>query len=165
MHRPSHEHSAPSLIGRYHIETWGCQMNVHDSEKLAGALEREGYVRAEGRADADVILLNTCSIREKAAEKVFGELGRLRHLKQRNRGLVIGVCGCVAQQEGERIFARAPYVDLVIGPRATGSLPGTLARLREQIDAAIYRFMGSGPRPVPGAARWNFRPVPMKPVQ
>ena len=106
-------------------------MNVHDSEKLAGALELEGYVRAEGAARADVILLNTCSIREKAAEKVFGELGRLRRLKLRNPELVIGVCGCVAQQEGERIFRRAPYVDFVMGPRAIGSLSATLSRLRD----------------------------------
>ena len=105
-------------------------MNVHDSEKLAGSLEREGYVPADGVEDADVILLNTCSIREKAAEKVFGELGRLRPLKQQNKNLLIGVCGCVAQQEGEQIFSRAPYVDFVIGPRATASLPETLRRFR-----------------------------------
>jgi tRNA-2-methylthio-N6-dimethylallyladenosine synthase len=114
---------------RYHIETWGCQMNLHDSEKLAGALEAVGYRRAAGRDDADVILFNTCSIREKAAEKVFSEVGRLRHLKRRNPGLIVGLCGCVAQQEGEAIFARAPIVDFVIGPRATASLPRTLERL------------------------------------
>ena len=110
----------PPLAGSYRILTWGCQMNVHDSEKLAGALEGAGYRRAEGLDDADVILLNTCSIREKAAEKVFSELGRLYPLKQRNPRLVLGVCGCVAQQEEATIFERAPYVDLVIGPRATG---------------------------------------------
>jgi len=117
--------------GRYHIETWGCQMNVHDSEKLAGSLEREGYVRAEGAGQADVILLNTCSIREKAQEKVFDELGRIKRLKRANPELMIGVCGCVAQQEGERIFKRAPYVDFVMGPRATASLAPTLERLRD----------------------------------
>ncbi len=116
--------------GRYFIETWGCQMNVHDSEKLAGSLEREGYVRAAEAADADVVLLNTCSIREKAAEKVFTELGRLRGLKERRPGVLLGVCGCVAQQEGDGIYSRAPYVDFVIGPRATGSLPGIVRRLR-----------------------------------
>jgi tRNA-2-methylthio-N6-dimethylallyladenosine synthase len=124
---PAHPGSAGPR--RYHIETWGCQMNVHDSEKLAGALEREGYVRASGTDDADVILLNTCAIREKASEKVFDELGRLRRHKQLRPGLLLGVCGCVAQQEGERIFARAPHVDFVIGPRATGSLPAALERL------------------------------------
>ena len=105
--------------GKYFIETWGCQMNVHDSEKLAGSLERAGYVRAAHLGEADVVLLNTCSIREKAAEKVFSELGRLKPRKDRNPSLTLGVCGCVAQQEGEAIFERAPHVDLVIGPRAS----------------------------------------------
>lgn len=114
----------PSATGTYWIETWGCQMNVHDSEKIAGALEQRGLRRARGREGADVVLLNTCSIREKAAEKVFTELGRLRELKRDDgRRRVLGVCGCVAQQEGARIFERAPHVDLVVGPRATGSLP------------------------------------------
>ncbi|MCP3980014.1 MAG: tRNA (N6-isopentenyl adenosine(37)-C2)-methylthiotransferase MiaB [bacterium] len=116
--------------GRYHIETWGCQMNVHDSEKLSGALERDGYVRADGREDADVILLNTCSIREKAAEKMFSELGRFVPYKRRNPELVIGVCGCVAQQEGERIFRRSDVVDFVVGPRATATVTRTLERIR-----------------------------------
>jgi tRNA-2-methylthio-N6-dimethylallyladenosine synthase len=105
-------------------------MNVHDSEKLAGALELDGYRRARGRGDADLILLNTCSIREKAAEKIFSELGRLRGLKRRNPHLLIGVCGCVAQHEGEAVFERAPFVDFVVGPRATGSIRETVARLR-----------------------------------
>ena len=118
-------------VGSYHIHTWGCQMNVHDSEKLAGLLEREGYVRAADETQADVILLNTCSIREKAAEKVFSELGRLRRLKVGNPAMVLGVCGCVAQQEGDRIYARAPYVDLVIGPRAIESIGPALASIRE----------------------------------
>ena len=121
---------APGVVGRYRIHTWGCQMNVHDSEKLAGLLEGQGYVKAASEGQADLILLNTCSIREKAAEKVFSELGRLQRLKRRNPRLLIGVCGCVAQQEKEHIFERAPEVDFVIGPRAIGSLPTTLSRLR-----------------------------------
>ncbi len=120
----------PTRIGRYHIHTWGCQMNVHDSEKLAGVLEREGYVPAAGEDDADVILLNTCSIREKAAEKVFSELGRLRRLKRKNSNMLLGVCGCVAQQEGDSIYRRAPYVDLVVGPRAIDSIGPALAKMR-----------------------------------
>ncbi len=116
--------------GGYWIATWGCQMNVHDSEKLAGALVEKGYVPAPGPEQADVVLLNTCSIREKAAEKVFSELGRLKPLKEARPGMVLGVCGCVAQQEGEAIFKRAPYVDLVMGTRATGTLPRVLDRLR-----------------------------------
>ena len=116
--------------GGYWIATWGCQMNVHDSEKLAGALAEQGYVPVPGPEQADVVLLNTCSIREKAAEKVFSELGRLKPLKEQRPGMVLGVCGCVAQQEGEAIFKRAPYVDLVMGTRATGTLPRVLDQLR-----------------------------------
>jgi tRNA-2-methylthio-N6-dimethylallyladenosine synthase len=128
----------------YHIETWGCQRNVHDSEKLAGLLESQGYRRAAGAEQADVILLNTCSIREKAAEKVFSELGRLSQLKRERPGIRLGVCGCVAQQEGERIFERAPYVDFVIGPRAMGSVPGALLSVasgaqRRTVDTAYRR--------------------------
>src|SRR5262249_20224473 len=115
---------------RYFIETWGCQMNVLDADKMSGALERHGYRRAGSVDEADVVLLNTCSIREKAQEKVFSELGRLRRLKARKPGLVLGVCGCVAQQEGAAIFERAPYVDLVVGTRATASLPIFVDRLR-----------------------------------
>jgi len=105
-------------------------MNVHDSEKLAGALADQGYVPASGPEEADVVLLNTCSIREKASEKVFSELGRLKPLKEQRPEMVLGVCGCVAQQEGEAIFKRAPYVDLVLGTRATGTLPRLLPDLR-----------------------------------
>jgi tRNA-2-methylthio-N6-dimethylallyladenosine synthase len=111
-------------------------MNVHDSEKLAGSLEREGYSRASSLEDADVVLLNTCSIRERAEEKVYSEVGRLRSLKRRKPGLVLGVCGCVAQQEGERLYRRAPHVDLVIGPRATASLPVLVERIRGGDDRA-----------------------------
>ncbi len=124
---------------RYYIETWGCQMNFHDSEKLAGALVREGYVPARSREEADVILFNTCAIREKAQEKVFSELGQLRGLKARKPGLVIGVCGCVAQQEGERIFSRAPHVDLVVGPRASGSVVRWVRQLQRADTAPGHR--------------------------
>jgi tRNA-2-methylthio-N6-dimethylallyladenosine synthase len=118
-------------VGRYHIETWGCQMNVHDSEKLAGLLASEGYGRADGIHDADVVLLNTCSVREKAEEKFFSELGRLRPWKRSRPDAVLGVCGCVAQEQGERLLERAPHVDFVLGPRAAaGALPGLLRRLR-----------------------------------
>jgi tRNA-2-methylthio-N6-dimethylallyladenosine synthase len=113
-------------------------MNAHDSEKLAGLLEREGYVGAAAAEEADIILLNTCSIRERAEEKVFSELGRLQALKRRRPEMVVAVCGCVAQQAGERIFERAPHVDLVIGPRATGSLPALLQRIQRG-DAAARR--------------------------
>ena len=112
---------------RYLIETWGCQMNQHDTEKMAGILEGIGFTSTDDPAKADVILLNTCSVREKAESKVFGRLGRLRRMKQDRPDLVIGVVGCVAQQAGESIFRRAPYVDLVMGPR-------NLARLGDLLD-------------------------------
>lgn len=114
---------------RYLIETWGCQMNQHDTEKMAGILEGLGFTSTEDPAAADVILLNTCSVREKAESKVFGRLGRLRRLKRDRPDLVIGVVGCVAQQAGEAIFRRAPYVDLVMGPR-------NLARLGDLLEEA-----------------------------
>ena len=111
---------------RYFIETWGCQMNVHDSEKLSGSLTRMGLERAEDERDADVIILNTCSVREKAQEKVFNRLQNLAHLK-RNRDVVLGVAGCVAQQEGEAIFQRAPDVDFVLGTQSLVQLPEVVA--------------------------------------
>ena len=129
----------PGASGRYHIETWGCQMNVHDSEKLSGLLESLGYSRALGVRDADVVLLNSCSVREKASEKFFSELGRLRPLKRRRPELVLGVCGCVAQEQGTALFERAPHVDFVLGPRAAlGSLPALLRRLRAGDESARH---------------------------
>jgi tRNA-2-methylthio-N6-dimethylallyladenosine synthase len=115
---------------RYLIETWGCQMNVHDSEKLGGILASLGYAPAATEEEADVILLNTCSVREKPESKVYSRLGQLRRLKEGNRELLIGVCGCVAQQERETIFRRAPYVDLVMGPRNIAHLGDLLDRAR-----------------------------------
>jgi tRNA-2-methylthio-N6-dimethylallyladenosine synthase len=112
------------------IETWGCQMNVHDSEKLAGILTKQGYGQASTPETADIILLNTCSVREKAADKVFSRLGELRRYKRASPDLIIGVCGCVAQAEGETIFKRAPHVDLVMGPRNIPQLGSLLERAR-----------------------------------
>ncbi len=124
---------------RYLIKTWGCQMNVLDSDKLAGVLSSLGYVPARDESEADVILLNTCSVREGAANKVFTELGRLRPMKDR-REVLLGVVGCVAQQEGEAIFKRAPYVDLVMGPRGVRHLPALLeeARIRPAMDTLMH---------------------------
>ena len=110
------------------VKSYGCQMNVYDSERMTAALAAEGYVATGTAEDADLILLNTCHIREKAAEKVYSELGRLRPLKARHPGLRIGVAGCVAQAEGAEIVARAPVVDLVVGPQAYHRLPRLLAR-------------------------------------
>lgn len=109
----------------FFIETWGCQMNELDTQRLSGHLKLRGYRRVDDEATADLILLNTCSVRDKAEQKVFSHLGRLRELKN-ERDLKIGVCGCVAQQEGEQILARAPWVDFVMGPGNVGNLDEVL---------------------------------------
>ncbi|TAG11933.1 MAG: tRNA (N6-isopentenyl adenosine(37)-C2)-methylthiotransferase MiaB, partial [Rhodobacterales bacterium] len=100
------------------IKTYGCQMNVYDSERMAEAMGAEGYVTTEVAEEADMVLLNTCHIREKASEKLYSDLGRLRALKLEKPGLKVGVAGCVAQAEGAEILRRAPVVDLVVGPQA-----------------------------------------------
>ena len=105
------------------IKTYGCQMNVYDSERMAEALGGQGYVETQSPDDADMILLNTCHIREKAAEKVYSELGRFKGLKAAKPDLKIGVAGCVAQAEGEEIMRRQPLVDLVVGPQSYHRLP------------------------------------------
>ena len=100
----------------FHIITFGCQMNEHDSERMAGILEERGYAPASVAEDAGMIILNTCSIREKAEQKFYSELGSLRTLKKTNPKLTIAVAGCIAQQEGKKILSKAPYVDMVLGP-------------------------------------------------
>ncbi|MFW8594273.1 tRNA (N6-isopentenyl adenosine(37)-C2)-methylthiotransferase MiaB [Cribrihabitans neustonicus] len=120
--------SAPKKL---FIKTYGCQMNVYDSERMAEALGGEGYVETQTPDDADMILLNTCHIREKAAEKVYSELGRFKGLKAEKPDLKIGVAGCVAQAEGEEIMRRQPLVDLVVGPQSYHRLPQMEARARE----------------------------------
>ncbi len=102
----------------FYIETWGCQMNDLDTQRLSGQLKLRGFRRVSSEQEAGLILLNTCSVREKSEQKMFSELGRLRAAKE--RGATIGVCGCVAQQEGEAILSRAPHVDFVIGPGNVG---------------------------------------------
>ncbi|MEM8801386.1 MAG: tRNA (N6-isopentenyl adenosine(37)-C2)-methylthiotransferase MiaB [Pseudomonadota bacterium] len=118
--------SAPKKL---FIKTYGCQMNVYDSERMAEALA-DGYVQTDRADDADMILLNTCHIREKAAEKVYSELGRYRPLKDAKPDLKIGVAGCVAQAEGAEIVARQPLVDLVVGPQSYHRLPELEAKTR-----------------------------------
>jgi tRNA-2-methylthio-N6-dimethylallyladenosine synthase len=105
------------------VKTYGCQMNVYDSERMAEALGAKGYVTTEVVEEADMVLLNTCHIREKASEKLYSDLGRLRALKAARPGLKVGVAGCVAQAEGKEILRRAPVVDLVVGPQAYHRLP------------------------------------------
>ncbi len=120
------------------IRTFGCQMNEYDSDKMADVLHAaEGVVKTDNPEEADIILFNTCSVREKAQEKVFHDLGRVKHLKQQNPNLVIGVGGCVASQEGESIVARAPYVDIVFGPQTLHRLPQLIAERKEKGKAAV----------------------------
>jgi len=112
------------------IKTYGCQMNVYDSERMAEAMGGQGYVQTDSPDDADMILLNTCHIREKAAEKVYSELGRYKGLKAERLDLRIGVAGCVAQAEGAEIMRRQPMVDLVVGPQSYHRLPELEAKAR-----------------------------------
>ena len=133
---------------KYYIKTFGCQMNEYDSGKMADVLQAaHGMVATETPEDADVILFNTCSVRERAQEKVFHDLGRVRHLKQQRADLILGVGGCVASQEGAAIVERAPYVDLVFGPQTLHRLPAMIAARRAtgkpQVDIsfpAIEKF-------------------------
>ena len=116
------------------VKTYGCQMNVYDSERMTDALSKDGYQATDVLEEADLVLLNTCHIREKAAEKVYSELGRLREMKKarakNGREMVIGVTGCVAQAEGKEILRRAPAVDLVVGPQTYHRLPEALRRAK-----------------------------------
>ena len=116
------------------VKTYGCQMNVYDSERMTDALSKDGYQATDVLEEADLVLLNTCHIREKAAEKVYSELGRLREMKKARakggREMVIGVTGCVAQAEGKEILRRAPAVDLVVGPQTYHRLPEALRRAK-----------------------------------
>ncbi|MEY4645826.1 MAG: tRNA ((37)-C2)-methylthiotransferase MiaB [Pseudomonadota bacterium] len=139
------------------IKTFGCQMNEYDSDKMADVMgAAQGYVKTDDPEQADLILFNTCSVREKAQEKVFSDLGRVQHLKA--RGVKIGVGGCVASQEGEEIIRRAPYVDVVFGPQTLHRLPELLAardaERRPQVDISfpeIEKFDHLPPAKVEGA--------------
>ncbi len=126
---------------RLHVITWGCQMNVYDSGRMEDVLAPLGFGPAASAEDADMVILNTCHIRDRAAEKVFSELGRLRVIKQarrdRGQGQILAVAGCVAQAEGAEILARAPYVDLVLGPQTYHRLPEMVARAARAGGAVI----------------------------
>ncbi len=145
---------------KVYIKTFGCQMNEYDSDKMVDVLGlAEGAVKTDRPEDADVILFNTCSVREKAQEKVFSDLGRIRELKDKNPALVIGVGGCVASQEGEAIVKRAPYVDVVFGPQTLHRLPELIrarrAEGRSQVDISfpeIEKFDHIPPAKVDGGA-------------
>ena len=115
---------------RFYIETWGCQMNELDSQRMAGQLMQQGILPTREAGEADIILLNSCSVREKAEQKVYSRLGEYRLLKRGKGDLLIGLCGCVAQQEGERALERVPDLDFVLGPARVGELQDVVARRR-----------------------------------
>src|SRR3979409_1978663 len=116
-------------MARLYLRTFGCQMNEYDSDKIADVLRAaDGMERTEHPEDADLIVFNTCSVREKAQEKVFADLGRVKHLKREKPGLMIAVGGCAASQEGGSIVERAPCVDVVFGPQTLHRLPQLLER-------------------------------------
>ena len=157
---------------KVHIKSFGCQMNVYDSHRMADTLAGEGYAETATQDDADLIILNTCHIREKAAEKVYSELGRVRELKQAaardGRAIVVAVAGCVAQAEGAEIIRRAPAVDLVVGPQNYQHLPQLLARAgggagggyRVSARGQVRQPAGPLPASHPGARRFGLRHRP-----
>ncbi|MBT6271142.1 MAG: tRNA (N6-isopentenyl adenosine(37)-C2)-methylthiotransferase MiaB [Rhodobacteraceae bacterium] len=127
-------------IKKVFVKTYGCQMNVYDSERMIESFQGKGYTQTDNINQADMILLNTCHIREKAAEKVYSELGRLKTLKAENPNLKIGVAGCVAQAEGQEIINRQPIVDLVVGPQAYHRLPSLIDKVHENKKALDTDF-------------------------
>jgi tRNA-2-methylthio-N6-dimethylallyladenosine synthase len=144
------------VAGKLFLRTFGCQMNEYDSAKIADVLaEREGYESADAPQDADLIVFNTCSVREKAQEKVFTDLGRVKRLKRARPGLMIAVGGCVASQEGGAIIERAPYVDIVFGPQTLHRLPELMARRRmtgePQVDVSFPEIEKFDALPAPRA--------------
>ena len=149
---------AHTMSKKVFIKTFGCQMNEYDSDKMADVLNAaEGYEPTDNPDEADLILFNTCSVREKAQEKVFSDLGRIKHLKE--KGVLIGVGGCVASQEGEEIIKRAPFVDVVFGPQTLHRLPDLLnaraAKAKPQVDISfpeIEKFDHLPPARVEGAS-------------
>ncbi len=155
-----------SAVRKVFVKTYGCQMNVYDSDRMTDALAKDGYVSTDVMEDADLVLLNTCHIREKAAEKVYSALGRLRDLKKKKaaegREMMIGVAGCVAQAEGDEILRRAPAVDLVIGPQTYHRLPEALKRVQrgERVLETDYAIEDKFEHlPAPDKARTRARGV------
>src|SRR4051812_44528884 len=147
---------------KLHIKSYGCQMNVYDAQRMVDTLAGEGFVETEHAEDADLVILNTCHIREKASEKVYSELGRLRVAKdeaaRQGRDMRIAVAGCVAQAEGAEIIRRAPVVDVVVGPQSYHHLPQLLARAKSEGRALETEFpvedkFGFLPAPKPEAIR------------
>ena len=151
------------MTRKLYIRTFGCQMNEYDSARMAAVLaDAEGLSLTDRPDDADVILFNTCSVREKAQERVFHDLGRVRAIKAQRPDVIIGVGGCVASQEGAAIVGRAPYVDVVFGPQTLHRLPALIAKRRAtgraQVDVsfpAIEKFDHLPPPTVDGASAFG----------
>ncbi len=137
--------------GRFHIITQGCQMNVRDSEAMAALLAGMGYQPADTPDDADIILLNTCTIREGADDKAYGRLGELRALKRKRSGLILGIAGCLVQKERERVRDRAPYLDLVFGVHNIHRLPELIRQVRDGCMAVYEVWDRSERDPAPRA--------------
>ena len=136
----------------FYLETFGCQMNAHDSEKVVGTLLQEGYRQVDTVEQADLVLYNTCSIRDKAEQKVFNRLSDYK--KYKKQGKTFGVLGCVAQQEGEKIFERAPYVSLVCGSASYSKLPSMLAQLAHLREVNQRRVVYRHARSRGDKVRW-----------
>ena len=146
---PDHAGSAAAVRGKLFIQTHGCQMNEYDSSRMADVLAAaEGLELTDNVEEADVVLVNTCSIREKAQEKVFSQLGRWKSLKKDGKPVLIGVGGCVASQEGEAIIKRAPYVDLVFGPQTLHRLPELIRARRRRKGCAGQQHRSESPYPL-----------------
>src|SRR5579872_2781013 len=137
----------------YKILTWGCQMNEEDSEQMALYLEEMGYRPVGDLADAEVVLLNTCSVRQKPEEKVYSKLGELREMKLQNPFMIVGVCGCMAQVEAVQIRRRAPFVDLVVGTGNIAALPNLIHQALRRRDSALHRL---------GPADWAGQAPPLQ---
>src|SRR6201987_3453773 len=155
---PSHAHHPGSMNPprKLHIKSYGCQMNVYDAQRMVDTLAGEGFVETASVDDADLVILNTCHIREKASEKGYSELGRLRVAKdeaaRNGRSLNIAVAGCVAQAEGNEIIRRAPVVDVVVGPQSYHRLPQLIARASREGKAIATEF--------PTLDKFGFLPQP-----
>lgn len=161
VHQHSHPSTVSSTVKKLYIETQGCQMNEYDSHRMADLLgDSHGYVLTSNPNDADILLMNTCSIREKAQEKVFSELGRWRKLKQTNPDLIIGVGGCVASQEGDNIQKRAPYVDMVFGPQTLHRLPQMLDQHETQVATPKKDKIKLVDISFPDIEKFDFLPEP-----
>ena len=149
--------ATPARTKKVYVRTFGCQMNEYDSDKMVDVLRvADGYEPTADPEQADLILFNTCSVREKAQEKVFSDLGRVKHLK--GKGVLIGVGGCVASQEGAAIIDRAPYVDVVFGPQTLHRLPQLLASRQATGRAGRRTRLAAGRRTCTHCRRREVRP-------